>query len=229
MWSHAPARSPEKSRSQQSQTSFAPHACAAAGRPATSKGYQPQASFVFSKVPITSDDVRRAPAKCGCGTSPAAGTMCHECETEHAADPRKATDVVDQDEALLDKPGPTAGSATIQCDGAGDYEIVLNSYATATCGTKDCVVKHESSHKADWKAKWPTGCKDQAKGYLPKGDPPDNPLMTVAEYNAFLKASECTAHTADLACAEALPKEGDCKKTVEDYIALTKTQKATWC
>jgi hypothetical protein len=82
---------------------------------------------------------------------------------------------------------------------------------------------------ADWKAKWPTGCVGQPKGYLPKGDPPDNPLMTVAEYKAFLKESECKAHTADLACAEALPQPAACKKTVEDYIKLTREQKAKWC
>jgi uncharacterized membrane protein len=82
---------------------------------------------------------------------------------------------------------------------------------------------------ADWKAKWPKGCVGQAKGYVPKGDPPDDPLMTVAEYNKFLKASECKAHTADLACAEALPKPAACVKTVDDYIKLTRDQKAKWC
>jgi uncharacterized membrane protein len=33
----------------------------------------------------------------------------------------------------------------------------------------------------------------------------------------------------DLACAEALPKPAECKKTVEDYIELTKEQKANAC
>lgn len=127
------------------------------------------------------------------------------------------------------KPSPYQGSATIQCDGSGDYEIVYGSWATATCGTKDCVTMHESSHMSDWKAKWPTGCKGQPKGYLPKGDPPDSPLMTVAEYSAFLKKSECKAHTVDLACAEALPKPKGCDKTVDDYIKLTREQKANWC
>ncbi|NEQ33684.1 MAG: hypothetical protein F6K04_22255 [Leptolyngbya sp. SIO4C5] len=128
-----------------------------------------------------------------------------------------------------EKPEPEQGSATIQCDGSGGYEVVLNNWAGAACGTEGCVRIHEQSHISDWQAKWPTGCQGQARGYLPKGDPPDNPLMTVDEYNAFLKKSECKAHTADLACAEALPQTGGCEQTVKDYIKLTKEQKANWC
>jgi hypothetical protein len=150
-------------------------------------------------------------------------------EAGHRSDnPGKAVGIHPEDDDK-EKPRPTQGSATIQCNGGGDYEIAYGSWAGATCGTKDCVTMHESSHMADWKAKWPTGCKGQPKGYLPKGDAPDSPLMTVSEYKAFLKESECTAHTADLACAEALPQPAACKKTVEDYIKLTKNQKARWC
>lgn len=133
------------------------------------------------------------------------------------------------DEEGQTKPRPTQGSATIQCDGSGGYEVVLNSWSSATCGTKGCVIAHESSHIADWQAKWPTGCTGQPKGYLPQGDPPDSPLMTAAEYNVFLKASECRAHTVDLNCAKALPQTGGCKKTVEDYIDLTEKQRKNWC
>ena len=128
-----------------------------------------------------------------------------------------------------EKPSPMQGSASIQCDGSGGYEIVYGGWGGATCGTKSCVTMHESSHMADWSAKWSTGCQGQPRGYLPKGDPPDSPLMTVAEYDAFLKESECKAHTVDLACAEALPKPAGCEKTVEDYIDLTRKQKANWC
>ena len=142
--------------------------------------------------------------------------------------PAKALDAVpsERDE---EKPSPRQGSATIQCNGSGDYEIVYNGWAGATCGTKACVTAHESSHIADWKAKWSTGCSGQPKGYLPKGDPPDSPLMTAAEYKAFLKESECKAHTVDLNCAQALPKPAGCKTTVEDYIKLTESQKANYC
>jgi hypothetical protein len=128
-----------------------------------------------------------------------------------------------------EKPSPMQGGATIQCDGAGSYEIVYNGWAGAACGTRNCVTAHENSHIADWQAKWPTGCVGQAKGYLPKGDPPDNPLMTAAEYKAFLKKSECKAHTVDLNCAKALPKPAGCEKTVDDYIDLTEKQRRKWC
>lgn len=142
--------------------------------------------------------------------------------------PTKARGVFPEDREKA-KPSPTQGSATIKCDGSGGYEIVYGAWAGTACGTKDCVTAHESSHMADWKAKWPTGCQGQPKGYLPKGDPPDNPLMTVAEYDAFLKKSECKAHTVDLACAEALPRSKGCEKTIDDYITLTRAQKANWC
>lgn len=127
------------------------------------------------------------------------------------------------------RPSPTQGSATIRCDGSGGYEIYYGSWAGATCGTKDCVTIHESSHIADWTAKWPTGCQGKAKGYLPKGRSPDNPLMTRTEYREFLKDSECKAHTADLACAQSLVKSKGCEKTIEDYIKLTEDQRANWC
>jgi len=127
------------------------------------------------------------------------------------------------------KPDPKNGDATIKCNGSGDYEILYGNYENATCGTKSCVTKHEGSHIKDWKAKWPNGCKNQPKGYLPKGDPPDEVLMTAAEYNAFLKQSECTAHTADLDCANALPQPAACAQTVKDYIKLTSDQKKNWC
>lgn len=146
----------------------------------------------------------------------------------HHDRPTKARAALPEDRDKA-KPSPYQGSATIQCDGSNGYEIVYGSWAGATCGTKDCVTAHESSHIADWKAKWPTGCKGQPKGYLPKGDPPDNPLMTVDEYSSFLKKSECKAHTVDLACAEALPRTKGCEKTIDDYIKLTREQKANWC
>ncbi len=128
-----------------------------------------------------------------------------------------------------EKPPPTNGDATIECDGSGGYQIAYNGWAGAACGTKSCVTAHESSHMADWQAKWPDGCKGKARGYLPKGDPPDNPLMSVSQYKSFLKESECKAHTVDLACAKALPKTKGCEKTIEDYIELTDSQRSEWC
>jgi len=128
------------------------------------------------------------------------------------------------------KPIPTNGAATIQCDGSGGWEINYGSYENAICGIKGCTAIHENSHISDWKAKWPTGCQGRAKGYLPKGDPPyDNPLMTVEEYNIFLKASECKAYTASLACSQSLPKTQGCETEVNGYIALSSQGKLTWC
>jgi len=164
---------------------------------------------------------RLAGGGCGC---------CASCSHKETPSPGKALEEELVADEGMDKPDPhNGGAATIQCNGKGGYEVVLNGYAGATCGTKDCVVQHESSHMADWKAKWPDGCKGQPQGYLPKGDPPDKPLMTVQAYRAFLKDSECRAHGVDLLCAKALPKEGACKATVEAYITLTKNQKKNWC
>ena len=170
--------------------------------------------------------LNKAPSHCPFGGA------CHACpvgkQMSTGMRPGKALNETVTD-GKEEKPSPEQGSATIQCDGSGGYEVVLNSWAGAPCGTESCVTAHENSHIADWKGKWPTGCKDKSKGYLPKGDPPDNPLMTVAEYNSFLKQSECTAHTVDLLCAEALPKTAECKQPVEDYISLTKRQRAQFC
>lgn len=128
-----------------------------------------------------------------------------------------------------EKPPPRQGSASIQCDGSGGYEITYGGWAGTTCGTLACVKAHEGSHMADWRAKWPTGCVGKPQGYLPKGDPPDSPLMTASNYKEFLKQSECKAHTIDLACAEALPKTPACQTTIDNYIKLTQDQKANWC
>jgi hypothetical protein len=165
------------------------------------------------------------------GVEEAAASREHELERQSSKEmalPAKATTEA-AEEMEQDKPRPMNGGASIQCDGSGDYEITYGSYATAACGTKDCVTAHENSHIEDWKAKWPNGCKNQPSGYVPKGDPPDEVLMTVAEYKAFLKASECKAHTADLKCAKALPKPEGCGSTVRKYIRLTRRQKRKWC
>ena len=121
---------------------------------------------------------------------------------------------------------PHAGAATIVCE-KGDYVVKLNSWAGKPCGISDCVTVHESSHIDDWRARWPKGCKkddgsNQADGYLPTGGD---------GYDEFLKKSECTAHTKDLECAEAKLKvaTGDCKTKLENYVKLTRDQKAGYC
>jgi hypothetical protein len=191
--------------------------------------------YDFSQVPVHTEAgaVESAQAANGLAFTEGWGDSNHRCQSLKSRfdlldNPAKSPTPLPEEEGE-EKPAPKNGSATIQCDGNGGYEIVYNSWENAKCGTKGCVTVHENSHIEDWKAKWPDGCKDKARGYLPQGDPPDKPLMTVAEYNAFLKKSECKAHTADLACAEALPKPDNCKKTIDDYIKLTKEQKEQWC
>jgi hypothetical protein len=122
---------------------------------------------------------------------------------------------------------PTAGgAATIVCDGNGGYRVALNGWAGAPCGTEGCVVKHESQHAADWKKRWPDGCK-------PKADHPDGSDIPLGGdgYDAFLNDSECKAHTVDLACADDLLKTatGDCKAKVQHYRDLTAEQKKAYC
>jgi len=187
-----------------------------------------------SRKPAESDRAhvggRLLKRQCACGQHTVGGTTCDECKkrTGKFARPAKAVGETSDDHGE-DKPSPRQGAATIQCNGAGGWQIVYGSYAGAACGTQNCVTAHESSHLADWQAKWPNGCTGQPAGYLPKGDPPDNPLMSASEYKSFLKDSECRAHTADLDCAKALPKTGGCKQTVEDYIDLTTNQRKNWC
>lgn len=118
---------------------------------------------------------------------------------------------------------PHAGDATIVCDGAGGYRVDLGSWAGAPCGTEGCVRTHENQHIADWKGRWPDGCKGKPDGgQIPLGGP---------GYAAFLKASECRAHTVDLICANVLLQTatGDCKAKVQKYVDLTEQQRKHWC
>jgi hypothetical protein len=118
------------------------------------------------------------------------------------------------------------GAATIVCDGNGGYRVALNDWAGAPCGTESCVTKHESQHIADWKKRWPDGCKPKAD----HADGSDIPLGGDG-YDAFLNDSECKAHTVDLACADDLLKtaRGDCKAKVQHYRDLTAEQKKSYC
>jgi hypothetical protein len=121
---------------------------------------------------------------------------------------------------------PMAGSATIVCDGKGGYRVALNDWAGAPCGTEGCVKKHEQQHIADWKKRWPNGCKPKAD----HADGSDIPLGGEG-YDAFLNDSECKAHTVDLKCANTLlgTAKGDCKAKVKKYRDLTAEQKKAYC
>jgi hypothetical protein len=168
--------------------------------------------------------------RCACGQHTIGGATCDSCKSKKKQLFQRPGKAVGEqpDDYGEERPRPRNGSATIQCNGSGGYEIDYGTWAGATCGTMNCVTAHESTHIADWQAKWPDGCKGQAKGYLPAGHPPDNPVISRDDYKKFLKDSECSAHTADLDCAKKLPKPANCKKTVDDYIDLTTKQKESW-
>ena len=113
------------------------------------------------------------------------------------------------------------------CDGKGGYRPQLNSWAGKPCEISSCVVAHESSHAADWKARWPKGCEGKKDGdAIPLGGD---------GYDAFLKTSECTAHTRDLERAAELikkyegKKDTDCVKKLKDYEKLTQEQRKAFC
>lgn len=173
-----------------------------------------------SQAPFGGRVARSGAGGCSCGGA------CAGCK-------EGAAEALDDDTEREDeggKPSPhDGGAATIQCDGNGGWEVMLNGKAGAPCGIPGCTTKHEQSHIADWKAKWPNGCKGQARGYLPKGDPPDDPLMTVAEYNEFLNKSECKAYGVGLTCANGLDKKEPCKQPVQDYIDFCKKWQKHYC
>jgi hypothetical protein len=123
---------------------------------------------------------------------------------------------------------PHQGAATIVCDGAGDYRVQLNSWAGAKCGIEACVRRHEESHAADWRKRWPDGCKN-ADG-SPKADGAQIPLGGPG-YDEFLKKSECDAYTTEVPCEETAlaGASKECKPYVQGVLDDTKKQQAKYC
>jgi hypothetical protein len=123
---------------------------------------------------------------------------------------------------------PHQGAATIVCDGAGDYRVALNSWAGAPCGVEACVRLHEESHAADWRKRWPDGCKN-ADG-TPKPDGADIPLGGPG-YDEFLRKSECDAHTVEIPCEQAAldGASKDCKPYVQSVLDDTREQQKKFC
>ncbi len=178
------------------------------------------------------------PQKCSCG-----GT-CDKCSRERhlpsrdtlarLPEPlRKSLESEEDDELELFQSGgpsreegyaqPRAGAATIVCDGSGGYRVQLNSWAGAKCGIEACVRKHEESHAADWKKRWPDGCKGKADGdQIPLGGP---------GYDDFLKKSECDAYSTEVPCEEAALSGAtkECKPYVQGVLDDTKQQQKKYC
>jgi hypothetical protein len=122
-------------------------------------------------------------------------------------------------------PRPAQAAATIVCDGKGGYRVDMGGWAGAGCGIEKCVRRHEQSHAADWKARWPKGCKGKKNG--------DTIPLGGKGYAAFLKKSECKAYTTELTCVtgkytKAKAKD-PCKKTLKDHRDDTAAQKKTYC
>ncbi len=124
-------------------------------------------------------------------------------------------------------PGPQQGSATVVCDGLGGYRVALNGWAGAPCGIVNCITIHEQSHITDWMARFPLGCKNANGTNKPDGTAPPT---GGPGYAAFLRASECSAYTAELTCIEGNNRtDGDCPRLVALHLADTARQKARYC
>jgi hypothetical protein len=187
-----------------------------------------------SSVPVHSTmhrdcDCRGASGECHCSDSGLNRPAGHA-----ARRPWHSCGLVDQDALtgvgikpaelpLHDIREPRADSATIVCDGKGGYRVDLQAWAGAPCGLETCIRAHEESHIADWKGRWPDGCKDKANGAkIPLGGP---------GYDDFLKASECRAYTAELACNGRLldAAKGDCVKTITDHRKADVAEQKQYC
>lgn len=137
-----------------------------------------------------------------------------------------ATGLLSQAGAASGRP-MAGGSATIVCDGNGGYRVEYGGWNDVPCGIKDCIRLHEESHIADWRARFPNGCKNADGSNKPDGAA----VPTGGDgYAAFLKASECTAYTVELTCVTALtPAAEPCITRVANHKADTARQKARYC
>jgi RHS repeat-associated protein len=109
-------------------------------------------------------------------------------------------------------------AATIQCNGRGGYEVMLNDLADnageTCCG---CVTRHENQHIKDWKWRYGQGsCTNMPKGSLPLGG---------RGYDSFLHASECRANKVEKQCIKGcIKKHPSATKTLQvelDFVNQT--------
>ena len=141
------------------------------------------------------------------------------CSLQDALEPGRSGEVIE---------GPHQNDATIVCDGKGDYRPDLRGWATAPCGIPDCVRVHEESHAADWRGRWPDGCKN------PDGTPkPDGSQIPLGGpgYDDFLRQSECRANSAEVPCEEQLLKSSsaECQPKVQKVLDGTKKDQKRYC
>lgn len=157
------------------------------------------------------------------------------CRARSNLVPERCDLTADNEEESVSRPAissvlqaPRQGDATIVCDGAGGYRADLRGWATAGCGIAGCVQRHEESHAADWRGRWPNGCRNPDGTNKPNGS--SIPLGGPG-YDAFLRRSECTAYTVEETCVTGLlgGASASCRPQLQSHLADTRAQKATYC
>jgi RHS repeat-associated protein len=124
--------------------------------------------------------------------------------------------------SLNDPTGLAAG--TIQCDGKGDYEIMLSEAQKGACDA-ECAKAHEQAHIADWKKQFGNeSCRNKPRGYLPG-------FFMDPLYREFVRKSECHAYTVGKACDQNLLKSScpKCKSAAQSDIRRDNRELDHYC
>lgn len=123
---------------------------------------------------------------------------------------------------------PHNGSATIVCDGRGGYRVSMGWAASARCGIRECVRRHEESHITDWQRRWPDGCRN-ADGSAKRDG---TAVPTGGDgYAAFLRRSECTAYRVEIPCETELLASApeDCRDYIQHILDDSRRQERHFC
>lgn len=104
---------------------------------------------------------------------------------------------------------PSAGINTIVCDGSGGIIVQAGATGNAqqTRCLRDCIIRHEESHRADALAANATVCNGQSA----------NRIVTV-NTAAERKDTEVRASNAEISCLRARPDTNDCRAIISARI-----------
>jgi RHS repeat-associated protein len=109
--------------------------------------------------------------------------------------------------ASFDDPtGLAAG--TIQCDGKGEYEIILSKEQQSACDV-EWAKAHERAHIDDYKKRFGNdSCRNKPRGYVPG-------FYMDPAFREFVRKSECHAYKVGKVCDQKLLKSScpNCKST----------------
>jgi RHS repeat-associated protein len=114
-------------------------------------------------------------------------------------------------------------ASTIQCDGNGKYEMVINDVGPG----RSCTIIHERSHIDDWEKRYgKDSCNGKPKGHIPTGS------INGDNYRDFLRDSECRAYEAEKSCDQNCNnsnvmkqyRQGVSKNYCEDYDTWRRKQ-----